>query len=121
TNVTEPINGFFFPDVVPGIQSSTAFSLRVELVSQPYDQVLTQFNSKVKTGDVSAQAYLPPHLNGVTNSQPGLLFKGAINSKFSGEMLVLKVRDKTLELSTLSKDFTADFDNTVLPSLSFAP
>ena len=38
TGQTEPINAYFQPDVVPGIQSKTAFALRVELLSTDYSQ-----------------------------------------------------------------------------------
>ena len=39
----EPINGYFHPNQVPGIQSSTAFALRVELVNSTYSQITKLF------------------------------------------------------------------------------
>lgn len=124
SNTSEPINGYFYPDVVPGIQSKTAFALRVELLSTDYAQLVQQLSSQVQQGTITAQAYLPPKLNGVANVQPGTLFTGQTNSQDTtqrGTLLAIKVRDKTLEISTQSNDYLSDFNNTVLTSLSFAP
>jgi hypothetical protein len=124
TNTSEPINGYFYPGEVPGIQSKTAFALRLELLSTDYSQVIQQLSSSVQQGTLTAKAYLPTKLNGVANVQPGTLFSGQINSQDQtqrGSLLAIKVRDKTLEISTQSNDYLADFNNTVLSSLTFAP
>jgi hypothetical protein len=124
TNTSEPINAYFHPDVVPGIQSKTAFALRLELLSTDYSQVVQQLSSQIQQGAVTARAYLPPKLGGVANVQPGTLFSGQINAQDQtqrGALLAIKVRDKTLEISTQSNDYLSDFNNTVLASLSFAP
>lgn len=121
SNASEPINAYFYPDVVPGVQSATAFAVRVELVSTDYKQVIDPLSAQVKTGALTAVAFLPPKLTGIKNAQPGTLFDGAITQTVSGEMLVIKVRDKTLQISTQSKDFVNDFNNTILPSLTFVP
>jgi hypothetical protein len=64
-------------------------------------------------------------MKGVANAQPGTLFKGVIsqngNSPLSGEMLVIPVRDKSLQLYTLSNDYLNDFNNTVLANLTYVP
>jgi hypothetical protein len=124
TNTSEPINAYFQPDVVPGIQSKTAYALRLELLSTDYSQIVQQLSSQIQQGNLTAKAYLPPKLNGVTNVQPGTLFSGQINSQDTtqrGTLLVIKVRDKTLQISTQSNNYLSDFNNTVLASLSFAP
>jgi hypothetical protein len=124
TSTSEPINGYFQPGVVPGISGHTAYALRVELLSSDYSQIVQQLQSNVKQGTVTASAYVPPMMNGAANLQPGVLLKGQINSSDStqnGTMLVIKVRDKTLQISTQSPDYQNDFNNIVLPSLTFAP
>lgn len=128
TSSDEPINGYFYPDILPALQSSssssgasTALALRVELLNDDYATTVSQFDSSVQSGDLTATAYVPPKMAGVSNVQPGLRLDGAITQDFQGSMVVIKVRDKTLEISTQSKDFLNDFNNTVLPSLSFAP
>ncbi|HET9721661.1 MAG TPA: hypothetical protein VFP32_01375 [Candidatus Saccharimonadales bacterium] len=124
TSSSEPINAYFNPDQVPGLNSRSAFALRVELESTDYSQVVQQFNSYISQGKVAAQAYLPPKLKNVTNAVPGTLFSGHVNlgdSTQNGELLVIKVRDKTLEVYTESNDYLNDFNNAVLSSLSFVP
>jgi hypothetical protein len=125
TNSNEPINGYFNPGDVPGVTSNSAFALRLELVTSTYTTILQQFSSQITQGTITASAYLPPKMQGVANAQPGTLFKGDIqqsgSSPLQGEMLVIPVRDKTLQLYTLSNDYLSDFNNTVLASLTYVP
>ncbi len=124
TNTSEPINGYFHPDVVPGTQSKTAFALREELVTADYAQVLQQYNSSIQHGQVTAKAYMPPRMQGVANAVPGTYFSGQINPQDktqNGAMLVIRVRDKTLEIYTQSTQFISDFNNIILASLKFLP
>lgn len=124
TSSSEPINGYFHPGVVPGAQSNTAFALRLELVNTDYSQVIQQMSSGITQDTVTAKAYTPPKLNGVANVQAGTLFTGQINQQDSsqnGTMLVIKVRDKTMEIYTESNNYLSDFNNIIMPSLTFAP
>jgi hypothetical protein len=124
SNSSEPINAYFNPDIVPGVQSKTAYALRLELVSTDYAQVLQQLNSQITQGTVTARAYVPPKLQGVANVVPGTYLSGQINNQDQtqrGFMVAIKVRDKTLEIYTDSAEFANDFNNIVLASLSFAP
>lgn len=125
TGSNNPIEGYFYPGVVPGLTSGTAFALRVELVTDDYTSVIQQLTNQSQAAPKAA-AYVPSKMKKVANVQPGTLFTGAIaqdsqGNSLSGQMLVIPVRDKTLEISTQSADFTADFDNTVLSSLTFQP
>jgi hypothetical protein len=120
----EPINAYFHPDVVPGLQSKTAYALRAELIDNNYDQIVQQFNSSIKEGDVTSRAYIPPKMQGIANVTPGVYLSGKVNrddSKQAGYMVVIKVRDKTLEISTQTAEFAADFNNVILSSLKFSP
>jgi len=121
TNSSNPINGYFYPDSVPGLSSGTAFALRVNQVSASYEQEVKKFDSKIKTGLVKATAYVPPQMANVTNVQIGTRFDGEINNTLKGSMVMIKVRDKTLEISTESTDYLTDFNNVVLANLTFIP
>jgi hypothetical protein len=125
TSAAEPINGYFYPDKVPGIQSPTSYALRVELVSATYSQSITQLNSQVKTGKVKATAYVPPKMVGKPNLQPGMKFDGIVGTLQShpqqGSMVIIQVRDKTLKISTQSPEYLNDFNNSVLANLTFVP
>lgn len=120
-NSSEPINGYFYPNIVPGVQSKTAYALRLELVNTDYSSIVKQHDSQVKDGTVKASAYVPPKMVGVSNVQPGTRLDGALNQDTTGSMVVIKVRDKTLEIYTQSNDFLKDFNDIILASLTFAP
>lgn len=123
TGTVEPVDGWFYPDQVPGTQGKTAFALRLELVNTAYSDVLTNFSSQVQAGTAKASAYVPPKLVGVANVQAGTKIDGLIDqgNNFTGSIVIIKVRDKTLEIYTQSNDFSSDFTGTVLSSLTFAP
>jgi hypothetical protein len=124
TNSSEPINGYFHPEIVPGLQSNSAYALRVELVNTDYSQLLQQFTSQISAGKVTAKAYTPPKVQGLANVVAGTYLTGQINNDSQaqqGAMVLIKVRDKTLEIYTESNDFASDFNNTVLASLTFVP
>lgn len=126
TNSSQPLNAYFYPTQVPGIQSTTAFALRAQLLSQSYTSILQQFTSQIKQGTVKASAYVPPKMVGKSNIQTGSRLDGAINRDSAGavqqgSLVVIQVRDKVLEISTQSNNFLPDFNNTVLASLTFVP
>ena len=123
TNSNEPINGYFNPDVVPGLQSKTAFALRVELVQTDYSQLLQQYNSQITQGTVKDVAYVPPKMKNVQNVTAGSLLSGQINNNDrtqNGSMVIIKVRDKSLQIYTQSNQYLNDFNN-ILASLTFVP
>lgn len=118
------LNGYFYPQIVPGTESDTAFALRVEVVDTPYSQVVEQYESEITSGRLKARAYIPPKMEAVANTQPGLRYDGDFSDGLaakSGSMVVIQVRDKTLKIYTEAVNFRSDFDNTVLPSLTFLP
>jgi hypothetical protein len=121
TSTAQLINGYFYPGQVPGVQSPTAFALRVEMVSTDYSQIITQYAAQVKKGTLTATAYVPPKMVGVANVQAGTRFDGALDKSKTGSMVVIKVRDKTLKVSTESNNFLPDFNGTILASLKFSP
>jgi hypothetical protein len=125
SSVAQPINGYFSPDKVPGVSSGAAFALRLELVTGNYAQIVQQLNSQVKLGKIKAAAYVPPKVNGVANVQPGTRFDGQLvqtnAGPLTGSMVVIQVRDKVLKIYTLSNSYLNDFNNIVLPSLTFIP
>lgn len=124
TSSSEPINGYFYPDMVPGITSKTAYALRVELVNTDYTQVLQGLDNLISQGNVTARAYVPPKMQGAANVTAGTYLTGQINSQDptqQGNMMVIKVRDKTLEIYSESATYANDFNNIVLASLTFVP
>jgi len=125
SSTDEPLNAYFYPDIVPSTDSNTAYPLRVELLGTDYAEAVQQFSSQVTDGSVKASAYIPPKMKGVTNVQPGTRFDGAIgqsdNGTQQGAMVIIKVRDKTLQISAQSAAAVKDLDDIVLASLTFVP
>lgn len=126
TSPDQPIEAYFYPDQVPGISGNTAFALRVELVANDYSSLLDQFQSNIQDGSITASAYLPPKMKGVANAQAGTRLDGQINqgsdgTPQNGSMVILKVRDKSLQIYTESNNYVADFNDIILASLKFTP
>jgi hypothetical protein len=124
-NASTPINGYFYPDKIPSIQSGAAYALRVELINTSYTQTLQQYSSFVKQGKLKASAYVPPKMVGVTNVQPGTRLDGIVSRSQAGEqtgsLVIVQVRDKTLKIYTQSPNFLPDYNNIVLTSLTYVP
>lgn len=113
-----PLDAYFHPDVVPNVDAATSvFALRIEIVEQPYDQVLTGFSSGVQAGEVAVSPYTLPKVPGVIGSR----VSGQIESNKRGNMVLFPLRNVTLKVWTETDQFLADFDNTILPNLTFAP
>lgn len=109
------LDGYFNPDVVPSVSEDTnTFALRVEVVSSSYSSVLRGFQNQK---DVTITPYALPKLPKVI----GVRISGQIEQDKKGSMVILPVRDKTLKVYTEADTYLSDFDNNILPNLSFAP
>jgi hypothetical protein len=114
---TTPLDGYFHPKIVPDVDGDTAFALRIQIVNRPYDQVLSQFESKVGSGKVTVIAYSPKKVSGVSGSR----INGEIYTGQQDTMILLPIRDKTLQIWTESQEFVKDFDSIILANLKFVP
>jgi hypothetical protein len=112
------IDGYFTPGVVPDVQDTdSTYALRVRILSQSYSQTLQQFNPYVKQNKLTMTAYSLPKLPQVG----GMYLSGQIAQQQKGTMVILPLRDKTLEVWTESDAYLNDFKNYVLPNLTFSP
>jgi len=103
---------YFQPGTVPPLDSGTPYALRITILNKSYEDTLAGFQEKVKKGDV--------HTTTATiDGQTGSRLDGKIETNIDGVMVLLKLRDKTLEVYTESRTFQPDFDNTILSSLKF--
>ena len=112
-----PIDGYFQPNYVPGIQSGAAFALRIQVVSDSYSQELSQFSDLVTSGAVTVSAYRAPKVPGTLGSR----VDGQIEQNLQGSMVLFPLRDKTLKIWTEAPQFESDFNNNILPNLVFSP
>lgn len=118
----EPLNAYFHPDVVPavtqtGSDTREAIALKIQVTNQAYDQVIQQYESQVTNGDITASAYALPKMP----DQVGMKFVGKLDQQLNGTEIVLPLRDKTLIITTETDNHLADFNNYILPNLTFVP
>lgn len=114
SNSTASLKGFMHPRYVPA--KDTNYALRFEVLERNYDQVLKSFNSKVKAGKTKVSAYRLPKLKSILGSK----LVGEIDSKKSGVIILLPLRDKTVKVWTEGNEFRGDFDK-ILESFTFVP
>lgn len=103
---------YFYPGSVPPLSTDTPYALRTTITSGKYETVLATFNDRLKTGKLTAS---PVTISGVD----GMRLDGAFSDKVRGSMVLLKIRDKTLQLYTEAETFKADFDTYILKTLEF--
>lgn len=113
-----PVNGYFYPGFVPNtLDTKTNFALRMRIIQQSYDSLLAQYSSQVQLGTVRLQPYRPPNIQGVVGSR----LDGAIQTQKQGTMIIMPVRDKTVQLWTEATNFNPDFFNIVLANFTMTP
>lgn len=121
TQTGTPLNAYFHPGYVPSIASKQTYNLRVEVNAQPYSAVLATYNSQIKNGKITATAYAFPKVPGVIGSMlTGAVVQGQQNGG-QGTLVLIPLRSTTLEVWTESNDYLSDFNNYILPNLTFSP
>lgn len=111
-------NNFFIfnPDIVTA-RNNPLYALRITVESQPYAQIVEQYNSRISQGKLSAKAYSLPKVPSVV----GARFDGEIEIGKPGAVVILPLRDKTIKIACEIPDRLADFDRIILPNLTFNP
>jgi hypothetical protein len=113
-----PINGYFEPGIIPDVQNSAnVFALRVQVISQTYDQVVNGFNSEVESQKATVEPYAFPKVP----NDVGVRVDGEVENNVQGSMVIVPIRNTTLEVWTESTGFVSDFNNIILPNVSFSP
>lgn len=115
---SNPVDGYFDPNVVPDINDPTSiYALRVKISQNPYNQILQSYQSQVQQGLVTVKPYALPKVPSVV----GVRLDGQIAQNIQGSMIILPLRDTTLQIWTESQSYEADFNNSILPNFSFSP
>ena len=109
------LDGYFHPDTVPSVENeSNSFALRIKVLSQSYSETVKSFDGQE---GITVTPYSLPKVPRTI----GVRIQGQIEEQKQGDMVLLPLRDKTLQIFSESKDFEPDFVNNILPNLSFAP
>jgi len=120
TSNSYPLDAYFHQDYVPSTQSQQTYNLRVQVNSQSYSTQLAQYQSLIQQGKVTATPYSLP-------KQPSIIgtkLHGNVmiqNPTGVGTMILLPLRSTTLEIWTESDSYLPDFNNYILPNLTFSP
>lgn len=112
-----PIDGYFNPATVPGLQSNSSYALRVKVSNIKYADDVRTFESLTKAGKVKVTPYSAPKVSGAV----GIRLDGEVQTGKQGSMIILPMRDKTLRIWAESSQFVGDLDKIVLPNLVFVP
>lgn len=113
----QPINGYFNPNFVPGIQSGSTFALRMQVTSEGYNEELQNFDSLAKDNKVSIKPFKFPNVKSVM----GVKITGQLTPQVSGTMIMVPLRDKTIKLWTETDQYQKDFNKYVIPNFKFSP
>ena len=113
------LDAYFNPGVVPPVSDQTSvFALRVQVLNQPYSQVLQSFTSQQSQAKLTISAYALPKLPKIV----GVKVAGQLPGKQTESTVVLlPLRSQTLQISTEGTQFLNDFNNNILPNFSFSP
>ena len=113
------VDGFFNPNTVPSTAAQGAvFALRVQVSSEAYSQALQDLEGLQQGGQLSAATtYALPKLPKVV----GIEVSGQLPNGVNGTMVVLPLRNETLEISTDGTQYLNDFNKFILPNFSFSP
>ncbi len=111
------IDGYMHPSYVPGTNSKTAYALRIQVAGRQYNQILAGYESETKQGRVRVTPFSASKVPGVL----GARVDGEIEKGLNGSMVLFRLRDKTIQVSTQSQQFIGDFNNIILPNLQFVP
>lgn len=95
---------YLHPVSVPATNNrDNRFALRLEILNRDYDSILRQYESQLKKGELKSST---PEYNG--NSATRL--DGQFSDNVRGSVVLMRVRDKTIRLSSDAETFKADFD-----------
>lgn len=120
TSKPQPLDTYFNPREVPSVTDQTSvYGLRVKVVQQQYAQVIKGYESYVKTKQVTVTPYSLPKVPDVVGVRlDGLIIPAKKNT---GAMIIMPLRDKTIQIWTDNAQLVGDFNNIILPNLTFVP
>lgn len=111
-----PVNVFFGPNFVSSDKSALN-ALRIQVLESSYSQELDRLEKDVEKGLMTASAFRATKVPDVL----GVRLDGEVSKDIKGSIILLPLRDKTIKIWTESEQFLPDFDNFVVPSISFVP
>jgi hypothetical protein len=120
SNNGQPLDAYFHAGYVPSTNSQQTYNLRVQVNSQSYSSILTQYAGLIQTGKIVTAPYNLPKVPSVIGTR--LTGQVLLNSPTgTGTLILLPLRSTTLEIWTESNTYLSDFNTYILPNLTFSP
>ena len=114
------VDGYFYPGTVPALNDAgSVFALRIQVLSQNYSDAVANLSSQ--QNGATTKAKIAPYSLPKVPSVVGIRVDGPLSQNKTGSMIVLPLRDKTIEVWTESSQYQQDFNNNILPNLTFSP
>lgn len=111
-------HGYFQPDFVPSVNATASiFALRVDIIEQPFDQVVQSYSPYVQQKVTTVTPYSPPKVKNVI----GARVDGTVATNTKGAVVILPLRNVTIRVMTESTNYLNDFNNIILPNLTYNP
>jgi hypothetical protein len=105
---------YLHPGAVKSISQKAINAVVITVEDREYEATLKTYDSTVAKGDLKAS---PVKLG----DQVGTRLDGTFSKDVQGAEVLFKLRDKTLSVAVQSNDYLSDFNNIILPSLTFNP
>lgn len=104
---------YLHPVSVPSVSNSASrFALRLEIINKNFNDVLKEYDSKIKKGELTSSSV---EFNGISATR----IDGTFDKDLRGSVALMSVRDKTIRFSTDADTFKVDFE-TILSTLKIA-
>lgn len=105
---------YFNPNVVWPTVDTTLDALHISITNEAYEEVLDNYESLLREGLLKAT---PVKMK----AGDGMRLDGFFEDYMEGSKIVFRLRDKTVQLTAESKEYVDDFDNTILPNMTYIP
>lgn len=102
---------YFSPGVIPPVADDQRYALRLVIENKSYDDVISSYQTLVKSGQLKASS-------ATIGDQNGTRLDGNFTKDIRGSAVVLKIRDKTVTLRTDADTFAPDF-NALVNTVTF--
>jgi hypothetical protein len=97
---------------VPAVSDTASrYALRVNILDQQYEDVISSYKDQVKDGTLKTSAVK-------ASGQTGTRLDGNFSKDIRGAAVIFKIRDKTAVLRTDADTFKPDFD-TLVKTINF--
>jgi hypothetical protein len=105
----------FHPGYIPA--SGKLYATHLQVVTTSYEDSVSAYQKAVGSGEVTIAAYALPSVP----DRVGTMVTGQISKDYTGVLVLIPIRDKTLAVWTEGQEYRSDFESIILKNLTFIP